>query len=310
MSRKRLQTASSFVFVLTCLPACVCLLAGCGRSMQERATSGSPTPWALRCRRRFSFFDKSCLMIRLGHVDDQANPANGLRLVFSVPSFVERRLANRKPPKHNAPQPPFLHFLVLGYLRPVWSQDQNTPPFLVPDPHPGYINLAPCVSGSAPLRRIIQGHDCPFPIPRLAKSGTDIQQPTWRWENLGEHCDALVNHHPGMMDSHARQANQATPAPRPTDHDVVLRSNPNGRRWWTRGSLAADGLICTPSMSCSMSRSLTGIALSCQVGDGYALCLRLPPRWAQYGGLQESKLGTHPLFSCTLPCSAARMDGS
>jgi hypothetical protein len=90
-----------------------------------------------------------------------------------------------------------------------------------------------------------------------------------------------------------------------------LRSNPTGRRrWWTRTSLAADGRICTPSMSCSMSRSLTGIALSCQVGDGYALCLRLPPRWAQYGGLQESKLGTHPLFSCTLPCSAARMDGS
>ena len=35
-------------------------------------------------------------MIRLSHVDDQANPASGLGLVFSVPSFVERRLANRK----------------------------------------------------------------------------------------------------------------------------------------------------------------------------------------------------------------------
>jgi hypothetical protein len=309
MSRKRLQTASSFVFVLTCLPACVCLLAGCGRSMQERATSGSPTPWAWRCRRRFSFFDKSCLMIRLGHVDDQANPANGLRLVFSVPSFVERRLANRKPPKHNAPQPPFLHFLVLGYLRPVWSQDQNTPPFLVPDPHPGYINLAPCVSGSAPLRRIIQGHDCPFPIPQVGKVWN--RYPTANLA-LGKPGRALRRSGKSSPrhDGFARQANQATPTPRPTDHDVVLRSNPNGRRWWTRGSLAADGLICTPSMSCSMSRSLTGIALSCQVGDGYALCLRLPPRWAQYGGLQESKLGTHPLFSCTLPCSAARMDGS
>jgi hypothetical protein len=71
-------------------------------------------------------------MIRLGHVDDQANPANGLRLVFSVPSFVERRLANRKPPKHNASEFPFLHFLVLGYLPARVVAGPKHPSFLGP----------------------------------------------------------------------------------------------------------------------------------------------------------------------------------
>jgi hypothetical protein len=67
------------------------------------------------------------------------------------------------------PSPPFSISWSWAIFPRVWSQDQNTPPFLVPDPHPGYINLAPCVSGSAPLRRIIQGHDCPFPIPQVGK---------------------------------------------------------------------------------------------------------------------------------------------